>query len=168
MVVEKQGAFGCPWYWATNSEGKSEPFFGSDRHVLSLAVNYGMHDPNDWLVGDSDSISCGSFWVYHGRISNSFQRRRQLLRRRVCDWIVVQNWCCSYVICLPQIYWNTGFQICCSLTCMWRCFHTDCPVLFRSWLVEAKVITHHVSLNLLWVKPASSNACPIHSIFVCN
>jgi glutathione S-transferase kappa 1 len=47
MVVEKQGAFGCPWYWATNSEGKSEPFFGSDRHVLSLAVNYGTYDPND-------------------------------------------------------------------------------------------------------------------------
>ncbi|KIM80311.1 hypothetical protein PILCRDRAFT_822436 [Piloderma croceum F 1598] len=31
MVVEKQGAFGCPWFWVTNSEGKSEPFFGSDR-----------------------------------------------------------------------------------------------------------------------------------------
>jgi len=31
MVVEKQGAFGSPWCWVTNSEGKSEPFFGSDR-----------------------------------------------------------------------------------------------------------------------------------------
>ena len=30
-VVEEQGAFGCPWYWVTNAEGKSEPFFGSDR-----------------------------------------------------------------------------------------------------------------------------------------
>jgi len=31
MVVEEQGAFGCPWFWVTNNEGKSEPFFGSDR-----------------------------------------------------------------------------------------------------------------------------------------
>jgi len=30
-VVEEQGAFGCPWYWVTNKEGKGEPFFGSDR-----------------------------------------------------------------------------------------------------------------------------------------
>ena len=26
-----RGAFGAPWIWATNSAGKSEPFFGSDR-----------------------------------------------------------------------------------------------------------------------------------------
>jgi len=25
------GAFGCPWYLVTNSSGKKEPFFGSDR-----------------------------------------------------------------------------------------------------------------------------------------
>ncbi|KAE9378836.1 thioredoxin-like protein [Stipitochalara longipes BDJ] len=25
------GAFGAPWFWVTNSRGKSEPFFGSDR-----------------------------------------------------------------------------------------------------------------------------------------
>ncbi|KAJ7129331.1 DSBA family oxidoreductase [Mycena epipterygia] len=31
MVVEEQGAFGCPWFWVTNAQGKSEPFFGSDR-----------------------------------------------------------------------------------------------------------------------------------------
>jgi len=31
MVVEEQGAFGCPWYWVTNEAGKGEPFFGSDR-----------------------------------------------------------------------------------------------------------------------------------------
>jgi len=31
MVVEKHGAFGCPWYCVTNSQGKAEPFFGSDR-----------------------------------------------------------------------------------------------------------------------------------------
>jgi hypothetical protein len=40
MVVEKQGAFGTPWYWVTNSEGKSEPFFGSDRYVISLCFLY--------------------------------------------------------------------------------------------------------------------------------
>lgn len=27
----ERGAFGCPWLWATNAEGKGEPFFGSDR-----------------------------------------------------------------------------------------------------------------------------------------
>ena len=26
-VVEKQGAFGCPWFCVTNGEGKGEPFF---------------------------------------------------------------------------------------------------------------------------------------------
>lgn len=26
-----RGAFGAPWIWVTNSAGKSEPFFGSDR-----------------------------------------------------------------------------------------------------------------------------------------
>lgn len=32
-----RGAFGAPWIWVTNSAGKSEPFFGSDRYgVLFL------------------------------------------------------------------------------------------------------------------------------------
>ncbi|KAF2658505.1 thioredoxin-like protein [Lophiostoma macrostomum CBS 122681] len=26
-----RGAFGCPWYWVTNTKGEEEPFFGSDR-----------------------------------------------------------------------------------------------------------------------------------------
>ncbi|KAI9044013.1 putative DSBA family oxidoreductase [Aspergillus affinis] len=30
-VVKEQGAFGCPWFWVVNGEGKGEPFFGSDR-----------------------------------------------------------------------------------------------------------------------------------------
>jgi 2-hydroxychromene-2-carboxylate isomerase len=30
-----KGAFGCPWYWVKNSKGQEEPFFGSDRCVLS-------------------------------------------------------------------------------------------------------------------------------------
>lgn len=30
-VVKELGAFGCPWFWVTNGEGKSEPFFGSDH-----------------------------------------------------------------------------------------------------------------------------------------
>jgi 2-hydroxychromene-2-carboxylate isomerase len=30
-VVKELGAFGCPWFWVTNGQGKSEPFFGSDR-----------------------------------------------------------------------------------------------------------------------------------------
>jgi hypothetical protein len=27
----KRDAFGAPWIWATDAEGRSEPFFGSDR-----------------------------------------------------------------------------------------------------------------------------------------
>ena len=27
----KKGAFGAPWFWVNNGEGKEEPFFGSDR-----------------------------------------------------------------------------------------------------------------------------------------
>jgi glutathione S-transferase kappa 1 len=26
-----KGAFGAPWFWVRNGEGKEEPFFGSDR-----------------------------------------------------------------------------------------------------------------------------------------
>lgn len=26
-----KGAYGAPWLWVTNGEGKAEPFFGSDR-----------------------------------------------------------------------------------------------------------------------------------------
>lgn len=33
-----RGAFGAPWLWVTNGEGKGEPFFGSDRYDL-LASN---------------------------------------------------------------------------------------------------------------------------------
>jgi 2-hydroxychromene-2-carboxylate isomerase len=29
-----KGAYGAPWFWVRNSEGKEEPFFGSDRYVL--------------------------------------------------------------------------------------------------------------------------------------
>ena len=28
-----KGAFGAPWFWVRNAEGKEEPFFGSDRYV---------------------------------------------------------------------------------------------------------------------------------------
>ncbi|TEY39727.1 hypothetical protein BOTCAL_0451g00040 [Botryotinia calthae] len=30
-VALEQGAFGAPWMWVRNEEGKEEPFFGSDR-----------------------------------------------------------------------------------------------------------------------------------------
>lgn len=30
-AVNELGAFGAPWIWATNSQGKGEAFFGSDR-----------------------------------------------------------------------------------------------------------------------------------------
>lgn len=28
-----KGAYGAPWFWVHNSDGKEEPFFGSDRYV---------------------------------------------------------------------------------------------------------------------------------------
>ncbi|KAI2789139.1 hypothetical protein POX_e07167 [Penicillium oxalicum] len=28
------GAFGAPWFWIRNKEGKEEPFFGSDRFAF--------------------------------------------------------------------------------------------------------------------------------------
>lgn len=31
-----QGAYGAPWFWVKNKEGKEEPFFGSDRYVHSI------------------------------------------------------------------------------------------------------------------------------------
>ena len=27
----ERGAFGAPWFWMKNAEGKEEPLFGSDR-----------------------------------------------------------------------------------------------------------------------------------------
>lgn len=30
----ERGAFGAPWLWVTDGEGRGEPFFGSDRYVL--------------------------------------------------------------------------------------------------------------------------------------
>lgn len=33
QAVVDRGAFGCPWFFVTNEEGKTEPFFGSDRYV---------------------------------------------------------------------------------------------------------------------------------------
>jgi 2-hydroxychromene-2-carboxylate isomerase len=30
-AVKELGAFGVPWFWVVNGEGKREPFFGSDR-----------------------------------------------------------------------------------------------------------------------------------------
>ncbi|KAF9887554.1 hypothetical protein FE257_010132 [Aspergillus nanangensis] len=30
-AVKELGAFGCPWFWVANGDGKTEPFFGSDR-----------------------------------------------------------------------------------------------------------------------------------------
>lgn len=29
----ERGAFGAPWLWVTDGEGRGEPFFGSDRSV---------------------------------------------------------------------------------------------------------------------------------------
>lgn len=36
----ERGAFGAPWFWVRNAEGKEEPFFGSDRLVQSVALRW--------------------------------------------------------------------------------------------------------------------------------
>ena len=36
-TVLDQGAFGAPWMWVRNGEGKEEPFFGSDRYIQLLS-----------------------------------------------------------------------------------------------------------------------------------
>lgn len=40
------GAFGAPWMWVQNKDGKEEPFFGSDRYVFFLFVERAIID--DW------------------------------------------------------------------------------------------------------------------------
>ena len=34
----RRGAFGCPWFWVADGRGREEPFFGSDRSVLSFPL----------------------------------------------------------------------------------------------------------------------------------
>jgi 2-hydroxychromene-2-carboxylate isomerase len=36
--VLDQGAFGAPWMWVRNAQGKEEPFFGSDRCVVHYSI----------------------------------------------------------------------------------------------------------------------------------
>jgi 2-hydroxychromene-2-carboxylate isomerase len=41
QIALDKGAYGAPWFWVRNAEGKEQPFFGSDRYVLydPCAVN---------------------------------------------------------------------------------------------------------------------------------
>lgn len=63
-AVEK-GAFGLPWLWVRNGQGKEEPFFGSDR--------YGMVDSREvdatvrGLIMDAGSITSTSFLTFRIR-----------------------------------------------------------------------------------------------------
>jgi len=50
----EKGAFGAPWMWVTNSEGKEEPFFGSDRwHFLWMFLGVGCSDLEVWPKGET-------------------------------------------------------------------------------------------------------------------
>ncbi|TGO41382.1 hypothetical protein BHYA_0022g00210 [Botrytis hyacinthi] len=41
----EKGAFGAPWMWVRNAEGKEEPFFGSDRfHFMWRFLGVGFRD----------------------------------------------------------------------------------------------------------------------------
>lgn len=56
-----QGAYGAPWFWVRNKEGKEEPFFGSDRYVLLAQFPIVSNRAVDFH-------SCGSTWVCHSRM----------------------------------------------------------------------------------------------------
>lgn len=62
QAVVDRGAFGCPWFFVTDAEGKTEPFFGSDRYVLFTARNGAM------LIAVVVSVSCGNIWGWTGRM----------------------------------------------------------------------------------------------------
>jgi len=47
------GAFGAPWMWVRNSEGKEEPFFGSDRfHFVWMFLGVPFRDVEIMPTGD--------------------------------------------------------------------------------------------------------------------
>ena len=74
------GAFGAPWFWVRNGEGKEEPFFGSDRYVL-----YGDECRKQGSANFSVGfILCGSIWVYRSRILRLFLKGE---RRLSCDYL---------------------------------------------------------------------------------
>lgn len=51
----EKGAFGAPWLWVTNGEGRGEPFFGSDRFVSSKIYMRKNADPS------TDLATCTNF-----------------------------------------------------------------------------------------------------------
>ena len=72
------GAFGAPWFWVRNGEGKEEPFFGSDRYVVCGDACRKQGSSN-FSVG---FILCGGIWVYRSRILRLFLKGE---RRLSCD-----------------------------------------------------------------------------------
>lgn len=59
-----QGAYGAPWFWVRNAEGREEPFFGSDRLVLIplLLLLWAFY----WGWGDADESRFAFMWQYLG------------------------------------------------------------------------------------------------------
>lgn len=86
-----QGAFGAPWFWVRNAEGKEEPFFGSDRYVTTMFSPPAVCEEERYDMtmtmtdaGHLGSISCGSSWACRGRISNCYLKDRRK-RERICE-----------------------------------------------------------------------------------
>lgn len=76
------GAFGAPWFWVRNGEGKEEPFFGSDRYVV-----YGDECRKEGSANFSEGfISCGSIWVYRSRILRLFLKGGRRLSCNFFYW----------------------------------------------------------------------------------
>lgn len=68
-----RGAYGAPWFWVRNSEGREEPFFGSDRLVsLSFCSRFCVV-----MLMSVGLRICGSIWGCRFRMW-------LLLRRRSC------------------------------------------------------------------------------------
>lgn len=57
-----RGAYGAPWFWVRNSEGREEPFFGSDRLVLILFLFTFSFSGECWvlMLMGVDLRICGS------------------------------------------------------------------------------------------------------------
>jgi hypothetical protein len=87
------GAFGAPWFWVRNWEGKEEPFFGSDRYVIYGDECRKLGSTNFNL----GFILCGSIWVYRSRILRLFLKGE---RRPSCDCLregCIKSWMKPFV-----------------------------------------------------------------------
>jgi hypothetical protein len=87
------GAFGAPWFWVRNGEGKEEPFFGSDRYAV-----YGDECRKEGSANFGEGfILCGSIWVYRSRILRLFLKGGRRLSYDCLREGSIKSWMKSFV-----------------------------------------------------------------------